>query len=130
MDSWGAVSGLSNSEKDYQSFYHNINGKKVRHDHVHNLYGFNMTRAVGEAFERLEPEKRILLFSRSSYIGMHHYGGIWQGDNKSWGSHLLMNLKMMPSLNMCGFLLTKRGLLSAGPDRAESGQRHWAERSG
>ena len=78
----------------------------VRHDKVHNLFGYNMTRAAGEAFEKICPDKRILMFSRSSYIGMHRYGGIWTGDNKSWWSHLLMNLKMMPSLNMCGFLYT------------------------
>ena len=46
------------------------------------------------------------MFSRSSYIGMHRYGGIWTGDNCSWWSHILLNLKMMPSLNMCGFLYT------------------------
>lgn len=37
---------------------------------------------------------------------MHRYGGIWTGDNKSWWSHILLNLKMLPSLNMCGFLYT------------------------
>ena len=76
----------------------------MRHDQVHNIYGYNMTRAATEAFEEMEPNKRILMFSRSSYIGMHRYGGIWTGDNHSWWSHLKMNVKMMPSLNMCGFL--------------------------
>lgn len=98
------IEQLANNPKDYQRFYHNVNGKQVRHDLVHNLYGFNMTRAAGEAFEKIAPGKRILLFSRSSYIGMHRYGGIWTGDNKSWWSHILLNLKMLPSLNMCGFL--------------------------
>ena len=92
-----------------------MNGEKIRHDRVHNLFGYNMTRAAGEAFERLEPDKRILMYSRSSYIGMHRYGGIWQGDNKSWWSHILLNLKMMPSLNMCGFLYTQElTLVGAG----------------
>ncbi len=95
---------ISNSRADYARFYHNIDGKQVRHDKVHNLYGFNMTRAAGEALEKISPDKRILLFSRSSYIGMHRYGGIWTGDNQSWWSHLLLNIKMMPSLNMCGYL--------------------------
>ena len=63
-----------------------------------------MTRAAGEAFERLEPDKRILMYSRSACIGMHRYGGIWTGDNHSWWSHILLALHMMPSLNMCGFL--------------------------
>ena len=65
-----------------------------------------MTRAAAEAFDRIVPDKRLLMFSRSSYIGMHRYGGIWTGDNRSWWSHILLNLKMMPSLNMCGFLYT------------------------
>lgn len=95
---------LANHPSDYSSFYHNINGKMIRHDKLHNLYGFNMTRAAGEALQAISPEKRCLLFSRSSYIGMHRYGGIWTGDNKSWWSHILLNLKMLPSLNMCGFL--------------------------
>jgi len=78
----------------------------VRHDKVHNLFGYNMTRAADEGFERIAPDKRFLLFSRSSYIGMHRCGGIWTGDNKSWWSHILLNLQMMPALNMCGFLYT------------------------
>ena len=100
------VADLANNAKDYASMYHNMNGKMVRHDQVHNLFGYNMTRAAGEALREICPEKRCLLFSRSSYIGMHRYGGIWTGDNKSWWSHILLNLKMLPSLNMCGFLYT------------------------
>ncbi len=108
-DVWGIrdmVADLANNAKDYASMYHNMNGKMVRHDQVHNLFGYNMTRAAGEALREICPEKRCLLFSRSSYIGMHRYGGIWTGDNKSWWSHILLNLKMLPSLNMCGFLYT------------------------
>lgn len=98
------LGGLANSHADYARFYHKVNGELVRHDKVHNLFGYNMTRAAGEAFDRICPDKRILMFSRSSYIGMHRYGGIWTGDNKAWWSHILLNLRMLPSLNMCGFL--------------------------
>lgn len=100
----GQMTDLANNAKDYASMYHNVNGTMVRHDKVHNIFGYNMTRAAGEALRELSPDKRCLLFSRSSYIGMHRYGGIWTGDNKSWWSHMLLNLKMLPSLNMCGFL--------------------------
>ena len=100
------LQALANNHEDYKRFYHNVNGEQVRHDKVHNLFGYNMTRSAGEAFERISPDKRILMFSRPSYIGMHRYGGIWTGDNCSWWSHILLNLKMMPSLNMCGFLYT------------------------
>jgi alpha-glucosidase len=108
--------GLANNPKDYASFYHNIGGSRVVHNKVHNLYGFNMTRAAGEALEEILPDKRFLLFSRSSYIGMHRYGGIWTGDNKSWWSHLLLNTKMLPSLNMCGFLYVGADLGGFGAD--------------
>ena len=112
----GELNGLANNPKDYRRFYHNVDGKKIRHDKVHNLFGYNMTRAAGEAFDRIDPEKRFLMFSRSSYIGMHRYGGIWMGDNKSWWSHILLNLKMLPSLNMCGFLYTGADLGGFGAD--------------
>lgn len=97
-------SELANNIDDYKSMYHNIDGIKVNHDKVHNLYGYNMSRAAGEAFKRIDKEKEYLMFSRASYIGMHRYAGIWLGDNCSWWSHILLNLKMLPSLNMCGFL--------------------------
>lgn len=125
----GLVMELANNPEDYRSFYHNFNGegKPVRHDKVHNLYGYNMTRAAGEAFEELEPDRRILMFSRSSYIGMHRYGGIWQGDNLSWWSHLLLNIKMMPSLNMCGFLYTGADLCGFGADTTEDLALRWMQ---
>lgn len=123
----GLVGGLSNNPEDYKAFYHDMDGVRVRHDRVHNLFGYNMTKAAGEAFERLEPDKRILMFSRSSYIGMHRYGGIWQGDNKSWWSHLLLNIKMMPSLNMCGFLYTGADLGGFGADTTEELLMRWLE---
>lgn len=125
----GLVNTLANNPEDYQSFYHEPgNGlPRIRHDKVHNLYGYNMTRAAGEAFEELEPDKRILMFSRSSYIGMHRYGGIWQGDNLSWWSHLLMNVKMMPSLSMCGFLYTGADLAGFGADTTEDLVMRWLQ---
>ena len=104
----GMVEGVANNLGDYERFYHRAtqpDGEAVvRHDHVHNLYGFNMTRATSESFKELAPDKDILMFSRASYIGMHRYGGIWTGDNHAWWSHILLSLKMLPSLNMCGFM--------------------------
>lgn len=115
----GLVTGMQNNDEDYTSFYHNYRGKKYCHKDVHNLFGYYMTRSASEAFDRLVPDKRILMYSRASYIGMHRYSGIWQGDNMSWWSHLLMNIKMMPSLNMCGFLYTGADLGGFGADTTE-----------
>ncbi len=102
-----------NREDDYRRFYHELPSadgsgevKRIRHDEVHNIYGANMTRSASEALREISPDKRMLLFSRASYIGAHRYGGIWTGDNQSSWTHLLQEIKMMPSLNMAGFLYT------------------------
>lgn len=116
---------LANNKDDYEAMYHNMDGRQINHDRVHNLYGYNMTRAAGEAFERLEPDKRILMFSRSSYIGMHRYSGIWMGDNCSWWSHILLNLKMLPSLNMCGFLYVGADIGGFGCNASEDLVLRW-----
>ncbi len=123
----GLVDGLANNTDDFKKFYHNTDAGNVRHDKVHNLFGCNMTRAAGEAFERLCPDKRILMFSRSSYVGMHRYGGIWTGDNKSWWQHLLLNLKMMPSLNMVGILYTGADIGGFGSDTTEDLVMRWIQ---
>ncbi len=95
---------LQNNKEDYKEFYHKVGGKMIRHDKVHNLYGYKLTKSSAEYLQKYQPSKRHLIFSRSSYIGMHRYAGIWTGDNSSSWSHLLMNFQMLPGLNMCGFL--------------------------
>lgn len=123
----GLVSGLANNEEDYKSFYHDMDGVKIRHDKVHNLFGYHMTKAAAEAFDKIAPDQRTLLFSRSSYIGMHRYGGIWTGDNKSWWSHLLLSIQQMPSLNMCGILYTGSDIGGFGADATEDLLLRWLE---
>lgn len=99
-----AFASLSNNGNDYKNMCHTVNGKQVSNDVVHNLYGCNMTKSAGEFFEKEFGKGKILMFSRSSYIGCHRTSGIWFGDNHSWWSHILLCLKMLPSANMCGFL--------------------------
>lgn len=121
-DTWemkNAVLNVQNSPQDYKSFYHQVPEKiaggladsvsngiaTVNHAKVHNLYGYNMTRAAGEYFTH-NLDKKILLFSRASYIGAHRYGGIWTGDNAAWWAHIELLIHQLPGLNMCGFLYT------------------------
>lgn len=95
---------LANSIEDYKKIYHSIGNERVRHDKIHNLYGYNMTKSAAQGLAAIEPNKRFLIFSRASTVGMHRYSGIWTGDNCSWWEHILMAIRMMPSINMCGFL--------------------------
>ena len=123
----GGAMGLMNSPADYASFYHEADGRKVRHDQVHNLYGGSMTRAAGEAFVDLRPGQRTLLYSRSSFIGSHRYGGIWLGDNNSSWAQLLANIQMMPSVQMCGFLYSGADLCGFSCDTTPDLALRWLE---
>ncbi len=99
-----AFTRMANSPEDYRRFHHLVDGAPVRHDRAHNLYGAMMTRAVAQGMRAFRPGKRPLLFSRSSFIGAHRDGGVWQGDNFAWWSHLRLNLTQLAGLNLCGFL--------------------------
>ena len=123
----GGAMGLMNSPADYASFYHEADGRRVRHDQVHNLYGGSMTRAAGEAFADLRPGQRTLLYSRSSFIGSHRYGGIWLGDNNSSWAQLLANIQMMPSVQMCGFLYSGADLCGFSCDTTPDLALRWLE---
>ena len=121
----GTFEGLQNNPEDYKSFYHNYHGMRVNHEDVHNLFGYYMTRGASEAFKELLPDEKVLMFSRASYIGMHRYGGVWMGDNQSVWSHLGLNLRMLPSLNMCGFLYIGADMGGFGCDTTEDLMLRW-----
>jgi len=93
---------MGNRERYYRTFYHQVDGKVVVNEKVHNLYGQNMTVAAGEGLRKILGKRHVLI-SRASSTGMHRHSGIWTGDNSSWWSHLELNVRMMPSVNMAGF---------------------------
>lgn len=90
--------------EDYNAFYHNLNGKTINHNDVHNIYGHLMTMASSNELKKLD--ERYLLFSRSSFIGSHRYGGVWTGDNFSSWQNLKESLPMLCSMNMCGLIFS------------------------
>ncbi len=122
-----AFTGMSNSMADYQRFYHDVDGQRVRHDKVHNLYGAMMTKAGAQGMKSFNPDKRHLLFSRASFIGAHRDGGVWQGDNFSWWSHILLNLRELAGMNMCGFLYTGADLGGFGQNTTEDLLQRWLQ---
>lgn len=69
------VSELANHPDDYGAFYHNVDGKKICHNQVHNLYGFNMTRAAGEALKKISPEKTVPALLP---LLLHRHAPLWR----------------------------------------------------
>ncbi len=116
------------NREDYKSFYHKLDdGSLINHDTVHNLYGFNMTKATADELKELCPNERYLLLSRSSYPGLHRMASIWMGDNKSWWEHMLVNIRMLQSLNMMGFFYTGADVGGFGADSSAELVIRWME---
>lgn len=111
------IKNIPNNREDYKSFYHKLDdGTLINHDLVHNLYGLKMTEAASEALKTLLPNERPLLLSRSSYPGLHRMASIWMGDNMSWWEHMLVNIRLLQSLNMMGFFYTGADIGGFGGD--------------
>lgn len=120
---------LAGDEKDYKNMFQKIDGQMISHHQIHNLYGYNMTRAAAEGLRELAPNKRHLLFSRSSYTGMGRYAGLWTGDNHSWWEHIPLMLKMMPALNMGGFMYIGADIGGFGGDANAALLIRWSQAS-
>lgn len=119
---------IASNREDYKSFYHKLdNDSLINHDTVHNLYGFNMTKATADELKELFPNERYLLLSRSSYPGLHRMASIWMGDNKSWWEHMLVNIRMLQSLNMMGFFYTGADVGGFGADSSAELVIRWME---
>ena len=128
------VNAIKNNIEDYKGFYHKYDlaysdNNIVNHYDVHNMYGYKMVEAASRYFKKYNKENNInknyLLFSRSSMIGSHRYSGIWTGDNAAYWDHLLLNLKMMPSLNMCGYLYSGADIGGFGHNASEDLLLRW-----
>ncbi|MCL5677120.1 MAG: glycoside hydrolase family 31 protein [Firmicutes bacterium] len=72
------------------------------HHLVHNLYGMSMCRATREGLQRLRPEERPFLLTRSGYAGIQRYAAVWMGDNHSWWEHLLQAMPTCLGMGLSG----------------------------
>ncbi len=98
------IKNFHNNRLDYQRIYqHPEKDNSICHDQIHNLYGAQMSLSFADHVHQHYPEKRFLIFSRSSYSGSQRYAGIWYGDNKSWWQHLELNIKMLVNCNLVGY---------------------------
>ncbi len=81
---------------------HPGDGTPRYHAEVHNLYGMLMARATYEGLQRLRPDRRPFVISRSGYAGLQRYALQWTGDNSSWWEHLLMSIPQLQNMGLSG----------------------------
>lgn len=72
------------------------------HAETHNLYGHLMARATWEGLERLRPDRRPWVLTRSGFVGTQRWAASWMGDNNAWWEHLEMSLPQLASMGLCG----------------------------
>jgi alpha-glucosidase len=82
---------------------HAREGKLSDHRECHNIYGMQMARATYEGLQRLRPDDRPFLITRSTFAGGQRYGATWTADNQSSFTHLRLSLAMILSLGLSGF---------------------------
>ncbi len=77
-------------------------GPPLPHARFHNAYGMQMARATREGLERLRPNERAFVLTRSGYAGVQRYAAMWTGDNSSRWEHLRLAVSMCLSVGMSG----------------------------
>jgi alpha-glucosidase len=126
------IAGIWNDMNEPSSFIHNAHGERtvprdamqgddgrqVKHEDVHNSYGFRMCQATYEAMKRIRPEKRPFILTRSGASGIQRYAAVWMGDNHSWWEHLLYHMPVCVGMGLSGvpFVGCDVGGFSANPN--------------
>lgn len=76
--------------------------QKTTHAQTHNLYGLMMAKASYQGLEKLRPQERSFVLTRSGYAGIQRWAAVWTGDNQSLWEHLEMSLAMLCNLGLSG----------------------------
>jgi len=77
-------------------------GGTVAHGPYHNQYGHFMAKASRLAFEKMDPNARSFLLTRSGFAGTQRYSAVWTGDNASNWRHLRMSIPCTINLGLSG----------------------------
>jgi len=88
---------------------HDWEGKGADHRQAHNVYGLQMVRATYEGLQRLQPDRRPFVLTRSGWAGVQRHATSWTADNASTWEHLRLTLPMVLGLGLSGLAFT-------GPD--------------
>ncbi len=81
---------------------HTLDDGTAMHYEVHNAYGMQMARGTREGLEKLEPDKRPFVLTRSNYAGGQRYAAMWTGDNFASFAHLKLALAMFLNIGVSG----------------------------
>ncbi|XP_051839078.1 sucrase-isomaltase, intestinal [Antechinus flavipes] len=82
---------------------------------VHSLYGYSMAIATEKAIEKIFPNKRGFVLTRSTFAGSGRHAGHWLGDNTALWEHMEWSITGLLEFSLfgipyagadiCGFIL-------------------------
>ncbi len=81
---------------------HGMEGEQIPHAAFHNAYGAMMARASYEGLERLRPNQRPFVLTRSAFAGSQRFAALWTGDNSSTWEHLRMAMPQCLNIGLSG----------------------------
>lgn len=77
-------------------------GRYSKHDKMRNLFALLECKATYEGLQRLRPQERPYVITRSGFAGIQRYATMWTGDSTStWGS-LALCVPMFANLGLSG----------------------------
>jgi alpha-glucosidase len=78
----------------------------ITHAQFHNAYGLEMGRATFEGLQRLRPDERPFVLTRSATAGSQRYTIVWNGDSTSSWEHLRQVIPLNLGVGLSGFPMT------------------------
>ncbi len=81
---------------------HAMEGRGGSHREAHNLYGLLMGKAGFEALQRLRPDRRPWLLTRSGWAGIQRYAWHWTADTESTWEMLKQTVASLLGLSLSG----------------------------
>jgi len=67
-----------------------------------NIYGLMMCRSTFEGVKKNNGDERLFNLTRAAYSGVQRYAAVWTGDNVSSDEHMLLGVRMVNSMGLCG----------------------------
>lgn len=85
---------------------HGTTDDTITHAQFHNAYGLEMGQATFEALQRLRPDERPFVLTRSATSGSQRYAIVWNGDASSSWDNLRLVIPLNLGMSLSGFPVT------------------------
>ncbi len=105
MNEAALITGKTGETID-DSARHAAEGTGAAHAELHNVYGLLMDRATIEGLDKIHPQRRNFILSRSGWAGLQRYASHWTADNRSTWDHLRLSIQMVLNLGLSGIAMT------------------------